>query len=200
MEFSSYVAARRVRLVRTVVLLGCPPADAEDIVQSALLRCYRSWRRVSRADSPDAYVHRILVNVLNDARARRWKGELPTADLPEPVVGDADWATGIAVRRALAELRPVEREVLVLRFYADLSERDAAAALGVARHRQVQNQSRPRGPRTAHRELRCPLRSPSPQLATSSLGRPPRSRWPEPNLVPNCRITSPIAVRGPVSP
>lgn len=134
MDFTTYVAERRTRLVRTAVLLGCPRADAEDIVQAALLKCYRSWRRVARADHPDAYVHRVLVTTLADARARRWNGELPTETLPEsPATSDADhWAGGIAVRRALAALSPEHREVLVLRFYADLSERDAAAALGVA--------------------------------------------------------------------
>lgn len=134
MDFTTYVAARRTRLVRTAVLLGCPRADAEDLVQTALLRCYRSWRRVARADHPDAYVHRVLVTTLADARARRWHGELPTENLPEQSEeSDPDrWAAGIAVRRALAGLSPEHREVLVLRFYADLSERDTAAALGVA--------------------------------------------------------------------
>ncbi|HWJ80959.1 MAG TPA: SigE family RNA polymerase sigma factor [Nocardioides sp.] len=133
MDFSTYVAQRRTRLVRTAVLLGCPRGDAEDIVQTALLRCYRSWRRVSRADNPDAYVHRVLVTTLIDARTRRWNGELPTDDLPEPrPADDAGWASGIAVRRALAAMSPDHREVLVLRFWADLSERDTAVALGVA--------------------------------------------------------------------
>lgn len=132
MDFSTYVAARRPRLVRTVVLLGCPRADAEDIVQMALLKCHRSWRRVSRADNPDAYVHRVLVNTLADARARRWNGELPTDALPETADAEPAWADGIAVRRALALMKPEQREVLVLRFWADLSERDTAAALGVA--------------------------------------------------------------------
>jgi len=119
-------------MVRTAVLLGCPPADAEDVVQAALLKCYRSWHRVRRADQPDAYVHRILVNTLHDARARRWNGERPTDDLPDTPGSTPDWAAGIAVRRALASLPERDREVLVLRYYADLSERDAAAALGVA--------------------------------------------------------------------
>ena len=133
MDFTTYVAQRRTRLVRTAVLLGCPQPDAEDVVQAALLKCYRSWRRVARADRPDAYVHRVLVTTLADARARRWHGELPTEELPEATDhGDEGWASGIAVRRALAALSPEHREVLVLRFYADLSERDAAAALGVA--------------------------------------------------------------------
>ena len=45
MEFDEYVAARRTPLVRSAVLLGCPVADAEDVVQAALLKCYRHWRR-----------------------------------------------------------------------------------------------------------------------------------------------------------
>ncbi len=131
MEFSEYVAARRPTLVRTAVLLGCPQPDAEDVVQTALLRCFRSWRRVVRADQPDAYVYRVLVNVLHDARSRRWNGELPTEQLPEQAAADADLITGLAVRRALAAMSPEHREVLVLRYYADLSERDTADVLRI---------------------------------------------------------------------
>lgn len=132
MDFSAYVAQRRPRLVRTAVLLGCPPRDAEDVVQSALLKCYRSWRKVASADQPDAYVHRVLVTTLYDARKRRWNGELPTEVLPERAGADPAWAEGIAVRRALAAMSPDHREVLVLRYFADLSERDTARVLGVA--------------------------------------------------------------------
>lgn len=131
MDFSEYVAARRPTLVRTAVLLGCPQPDAEDVVQTALLRCFRSWRRVVGADQPEAYVYRVLVNVLQDARARRWNGELPTEALPEQPTDDVDLATGLAVRRALAAMSPEHRAVLVLRYYADLSERAAADVLGV---------------------------------------------------------------------
>lgn len=131
MEFTEFVAARRAALVRSAVLLGCPQRDAEDIVQSALTQAYRSWRRVQRADQPDAYVYRILVNTLRDARARKWHGEVPTTDLPESATPDHDLATGLAVRRALATLRPEHREVLVLRFFADLSERQTADTLKI---------------------------------------------------------------------
>lgn len=131
MDFEQYVAARRVALIRSAVLLGCPRSDAEDVVQSALLKCFRSWRRVQRADQPDAYVYRVLVNTLRDARARRWHGELPTDELPEQQAEGADPTTGLAVRRALAAMSPPHREVLVLRYYADLSERETADALGL---------------------------------------------------------------------
>ncbi|QLQ10310.1 MAG: SigE family RNA polymerase sigma factor [Nocardioidaceae bacterium] len=131
MEFSEYVAARRPALVRTVVLLGCPQPDAEDVVQTALTKCLRHWRRVQRADRPEAYVHRVLVNTLADARKRRWNGELPTQTLPD-AGHEADVTTGIAVRQALAAMDSGQREVLVLRYYADLSEREIADLLGIA--------------------------------------------------------------------
>lgn len=131
MEFHEYVAARRTSLLRSAVLLGCPEADAEDLVQTTLLKAFRSWRRVSRADRPEAYVYRILVNALHDARGRRWRGERPTAELPDPGL-EVDLTTGLAVRRALAAMSKEHREVLVLRYYADLSEADIAHALGIA--------------------------------------------------------------------
>jgi len=128
MDFTEYVAARRTSLVRSAVLLGCPQPDAEDVVQAALLRCYRHWRRVERADQPEAYVYQVLVNSLRDAMGRRWTGEVPTGELPDAGHHD-DPTTGLAVRRALTAMSREHREVLVLRFYADLSERATADAL-----------------------------------------------------------------------
>jgi RNA polymerase sigma-70 factor (sigma-E family) len=130
-EFSEYVAARRGALVRAAVLLGCPESDAEDLVQTALLKAFRHWRKVERADRPDAYVYRILVNALHDARSRRWRGEQAMATPPDAAV-ESDPTTGLAVRRALAAMSREHREVLVLRYYADLSEADIARVLGVA--------------------------------------------------------------------
>ena len=131
MEFSEYVAARRATLVRSAVLLGCPSPDAEDLVQTTLTKAYRAWARVQGADQPDAYVYRILVNTLRDSRSRRWTGEVPSAELPERPHDEPDPTTGLAVRRALAALSKDHREVLVLRYYADLSERETAEVLGL---------------------------------------------------------------------
>jgi RNA polymerase sigma-70 factor (sigma-E family) len=130
-DFTEYVAARRTRLVRSAVLLGCTQSDAEDLVQTALLKAYRSWRRVARAKHPDAYVYRILVNALHDSRQRRWNAEMPTADLPERGL-EADPTPGLAVRRALAAMSKEHRDVLVLRYYADLSESEIARVLQIA--------------------------------------------------------------------
>lgn len=132
-DFSTYVAARWASLVRVGVYLGCSQAEAEDLVQSTLLRCYRSWSRVRRADRVDAYVHRALVNTLAKSRRRLWHGELPTSDLPDGVVRDqhADSDARADLLRALSRLSPDHRTVLVLRFVGDLTEQQAAAALDV---------------------------------------------------------------------
>ena len=82
-EFSEYVAARWARLVRSAVLLGCAPAEAEDVVQTALTRCLTNWAKVRRADDRDAYIHRVLINTFTSSRRRRWVGERPVASIPD---------------------------------------------------------------------------------------------------------------------
>lgn len=134
-DFTAYVDARRPDLLRALVLAGCSPIEAEDQVQSALVRCYRSWARIRAAADPDAYVYRVLFNSLKDSRARRWWGEHPTEVLPDRPGDGSDLAddasTGLTVRAALARMNRPHRTVLVLRFLADLSERQVAEVLGI---------------------------------------------------------------------
>jgi len=133
-DYSAYVSARWHTLVRSVVLLGVARHEAEDVVQTALERCYRSWRSVSAAADPDAYVYRVVVNTLLTSRKRRWWGERPTAATPEPAPVDdvAERAViGASVLSALARLSQEHRDVLVLRFFADLSEMQTSEALGI---------------------------------------------------------------------
>ena len=129
MDFTDYYAARRTSLVRAVVLLGCPLDEAEDVVQTGLLKCYRSWSRVTAAANPEAYVYAALVNAWRDAARKRGRSPIPSADLPDRPV-DGDPSVGVAVRSALLLMSREHREVLVLRYYADLSEREIADALG----------------------------------------------------------------------
>jgi RNA polymerase sigma-70 factor (sigma-E family) len=133
--FSAFVEARWPRLVRAAVLLGCSPAEAEDVAQSTLLRCLTHWRRVERADDRDAYVHRVLVNTFTSARRRRWTGELASAEVPETTTPDATAAvdTADALLRGLGRLPEDQRTAVVLRYYAHLTEEQMATALGVAR-------------------------------------------------------------------
>lgn len=133
-DFSSFVAARWTPLRRSAVLMGCALSDADDLVQTALTRCYVSWSKVSRADDRDAYAYRVLVNAQRDMhRRRRWREHLaarpPTADPASDLTGEVDEYD--AVRHALADLSEVGRAVVVLRFYSGLSERQIADALGI---------------------------------------------------------------------
>jgi RNA polymerase sigma-70 factor (sigma-E family) len=133
-EFAAYMAARWPAFVRTAVLLGCPLHDAEDVAQTAFARCFVSWSKLSKADDADAYAYRVLINVFNDSRRTRWwRHERPAADVPEGAPIDAMSAVdrADAMSRALAELGTGQRGVVVLRFYAGLSEARTAEALGV---------------------------------------------------------------------
>lgn len=133
-EFTEYVTARWATLVRSAVLLGCTPSEAEDLVQSALERCLLKWNRVRVAEDRDAYVHRVLINCFRSSRRRRWHGELPSASLPESAAGDqlARVDDADAVMRALDRLSADQRTAVVLRYYAHLSEQQMASVLGVA--------------------------------------------------------------------
>jgi RNA polymerase sigma-70 factor (sigma-E family) len=128
-DFSEYVAARGEALERYAYVLTGDAHRAEDLVQTALLKAYRRWRRVSRADSPDAYVRRIVTTSYLDWRRRRSNAEEPAAVLVEQP-GGPDPADRVAVRdelrRALATLSPRQRAVLVLRHYEGWT--DAAIA------------------------------------------------------------------------
>ncbi|MFI1095959.1 sigma factor [Streptomyces sp. NPDC020917] len=85
-EFSAFVRARSGALFRTAVLLTGERGQAEDLVQSTLERLCRHWRTVSRAQAPEAYARRVLVNLVYDRhRLRRAAGTevpLPRGDPP----------------------------------------------------------------------------------------------------------------------
>ena len=132
-EYTAFVTGRWVRLVRAASLMGCDLHEAEDIVQATLVKCYVSWSKVRRADDPDAYVYRILVNTLRSARRSRSSQERPIGPDDRPAAPDSYAAFDLAasVDRALATLSLEARQVVVLRFLADLSERQTADVLGI---------------------------------------------------------------------
>ena len=133
-EFARFVDERWPVLVRSAVLLGCTPPEAEDLVQTALVRCYVAWEKVSRAGNRDGYVYRVLVNCHHDSHRRRWWQERPTEQVPEVASDDATEQVedADAVRRALRRLSRAHREVVVLRYYAHLGEAQIADVLQIA--------------------------------------------------------------------
>jgi RNA polymerase sigma-70 factor (sigma-E family) len=132
-EYDDVYAALWPRLVRTAYAITRDRGLAEDAVQSAFAKAYRSWRRVSRADAPEAYLRRMVVNeVLNDRRLARRRHEVSSAEPPERTVHESadEIRAHDEMWSALASLPPRQRAVLVLRYYEDLSEQQIADALG----------------------------------------------------------------------
>ena len=136
MTFEDYVAARGSALLRLAYVLTSNRHDAEDLVQSALVDTYRHWRRVAGADSPDAYVRRVLVNRHLAGHRRRSSGERPTDPTDLHLGSVADAADGVVsrdeTRQQLDALSRRARTVLVLRFYADLDDHAIAAVMGIS--------------------------------------------------------------------
>jgi RNA polymerase sigma-70 factor (sigma-E family) len=128
--FRAFVETNGAVLLHAARLLTGDHHRGEDLVQTTLTKLYLKWDRV---ESPLAYARKSLVTAHIDSARRRWWGERPTETVPEVVDTDslasADERDGL--RRLLSELSPRERAVVVLRYYCDLSEQDAADTLGM---------------------------------------------------------------------
>jgi RNA polymerase sigma-70 factor (sigma-E family) len=131
--FEEFVAGRGQALQRFGYALTGDWALAEDLLQTALAKAYPRWSRVLR-DDPEAYVRKIMLNTWSSWWRRRWRGELPTLQLPEVAAPDsyADVDSRQALRAALAQLPPRQRAVVVLRYHQDLSEAQVAGLLGIS--------------------------------------------------------------------
>jgi RNA polymerase sigma-70 factor (sigma-E family) len=133
-SFDEFVASGSAGLLRSAYLLTGDREHAEDLLQMALVRVARRWNVARR--SPEAYAHRVLVNLLHDRRrylSRRVR-ERPLAESADrsEVMVDSSQAVieRLAIIAALGRLPARQREVVVLRFFADLSVAETAAAIG----------------------------------------------------------------------
>ena len=137
-RYVQFVAERHDGLYRTAFLLTGNHHTAQDAVQSTLVKVYTSWKRVRHADRPVAYVHRMLANEVASMHRGRASGEIPT-ERPQDLPGARRQAgpeerlvEAQTVWHALQGLSERQRAVVVLRYYADLSEIEIADTLGVA--------------------------------------------------------------------
>lgn len=132
--FRDLVRARGDALARTAYLLTGDWAKAEDLVQSALATTWSHWRSLHSTAAAESYTRTCMARLATSWWRRRWRGEVPTADLPDRAghspYDDVDVAHSVA--RALTALPARQRAIVVLRYFDDLSETDTAAALGIA--------------------------------------------------------------------
>ena len=124
-----------VALVRTAVLLLGDVATAEDVVQDSFIAMYHAWWRLRDTGSALPYVRRAVMNRARSVLRQRALAD-QHADGPEPNIASAEedaleTLAPSSVLAALDALSPQQRQVIVLRYYADLSEAQIAGALGV---------------------------------------------------------------------
>ncbi|GGM12270.1 SigE family RNA polymerase sigma factor [Dactylosporangium sucinum] len=133
-DFDEFAAAAARPLLRLGWLLSGSAEQAQDLAQAALVRTYTAWHRV-REDDALAYARRVLVNLHTDwLRRRPWR-EVAHAEPPDAAAADPGHAAveeRAALIAALQTLSRKERAAVVLRYYADLSERETAQTLGVS--------------------------------------------------------------------
>jgi RNA polymerase sigma-70 factor (sigma-E family) len=131
-ELESFLAGRADRLMRTAVLLTGSHDAAQDLLQTALERLIRHWRRLD--GDPEGYLLRTLYNLATDGFRRRGRlqrkllllkaGMQPLAD---PI---AEFDLRDALVRLMLQLPARQRAVLVLRYWEQLTEAETAAVLG----------------------------------------------------------------------
>jgi len=129
--YDEFLTARGPTLLRTAYLICGDRHQAEDLFQNAMARLLVHWPRIG-ADNPEAYARRILVNSTINWRQRLLARERSVPAVPDSAVADftAEHAERDEAWRALARLPRRQRAVLVLRFYEDLTEAQAAELLG----------------------------------------------------------------------
>ncbi|MDQ2755778.1 MAG: SigE family RNA polymerase sigma factor [Actinomycetota bacterium] len=128
--FTAFMVAAEPSLMRTAWLLTGSSDAARELVQASLVKTYASWSTV-RPESALAFTRRVLVNHKVDvwrARSREVLGD----NIDRPAVGGSGASDDRdQIVRLLARLPEQQRKVVVLRYYADLSEQATAEALGV---------------------------------------------------------------------
>ena len=176
LDFADFVREVSPRLMRTAYLLGGSQYVAEDLVQEALERACRRWRRIAATEAPEAYVRRIVINLAND----RWRHlgrsreserlELPDQPDPRDDYGRLDLRDQLT---AMLETLPIRmRTVIVLRYFHDMDDAQIADALGITagavRSQLSRGLARLRGTASAESSQdRSPQKKPSvpPQMA-----------------------------------
>lgn len=120
------------RLVGALGLYTGDSAVGEELAQEALARAWRSWRKVSQADDPAAWLFVVGFN-LAKSHLRRLRAEARAKLRLSPVANEPhlDYAEAHEMRRALAALPHRYRSVLVLRYYLGMSLHEIARHLDV---------------------------------------------------------------------
>ena len=135
-SLESWLEVTYARSVRAAYLILGNRADAEDAVQEAYLRAWKFRDSLESESNLQAWLYRVVVNSCNSYLRR----EIPHRDRRRDIealdnlVLEEDVSTRVArsqaIFAALSSLPSHLRVVVVLRYYADLEEREIAATIG----------------------------------------------------------------------
>lgn len=132
--FSAFVETHGAALRRYALALTGSSADADDLLQTALVKLYLAWGRLDSVEAAPAYARTIITRTFVSWTRRLSFRERPGAravdDIDPAAPGGANLGDRDEVWRALATLAPRQRAVVVLRFYDDLTEAAIAEHLG----------------------------------------------------------------------
>ncbi|HET9077545.1 MAG TPA: sigma-70 family RNA polymerase sigma factor [Acidimicrobiales bacterium] len=123
--WSDVYRAERDGLVRLAYLITGSRAVAEDLVQDSFIRV---MSHLQPSDRPGPYLRRSVVNACYSWHRR--DGRRSARHVPDREEAAAEDGSDLEMWEALDRLGPRRRTVLVLRFYLDLSEAQAAEVLG----------------------------------------------------------------------
>lgn len=129
----AFCARMRPRLVGALTLYSGERDLAEELAQETLARVYSRWDSVRAADSPEAWAHRVALNLANSTFRRRGAERRARRRMESSAreqVHDSDQAGALALRAAVARLPRGQRTALVLRYFSDLSVAETAALMG----------------------------------------------------------------------
>jgi RNA polymerase sigma-70 factor (sigma-E family) len=129
-DFAALFAGRAAAVRRTAYLLCGDWQQAEDLTQTAFARLYAAWPRLRDPGAAEAYLRRTVVRAHVDETRRPWRREHATADLPESPAAADGADDRVTLLAALARVPRRQRACLVLRYFADCSVAETAAALG----------------------------------------------------------------------
>jgi RNA polymerase sigma-70 factor (sigma-E family) len=137
-EIAELYRRHRLNLVRLATLLTDDRSLAEELVHDAFAILQERWSRLADPAAAIGYLRTTVINSVRTVQRRQVMARRHLRVGEPEALPDADFALLIAEEHqqvvvAMRTLPPRQREVLVLRYWSEMSEVEIAHALGVSR-------------------------------------------------------------------
>lgn len=129
-DYESWALDATAPLFRHALMLIRDRQLAEDLVQETLIKMYIRWPRIDHGAQPTAYAKQTLYRMFVSRRRLKSAGEVVTDTLPPMHAPEVDPSGAIDLGRALGQLKPGERAVVVARYGDGLPVAEVAELLG----------------------------------------------------------------------